>query len=82
MHDLAIGVNNAIQVFSPDRVILYGVLFEVPGAADRFIDEVVRLNPFIGRELFQRSALSWKTDYIGPAATAIKTYLIDTGGEA
>lgn len=82
VHDLAIGVNNAIQVFSPDRVILYGVLFEVPGAADRFIDEVVRLNPFIGRELFQRSALSWKTDYIGPAATAIKTYLIDTGGEA
>ncbi len=79
--DLAIGVNNAIQVFSPDRVILYGVLFETKIMTDRFLKHIQQMNPSNKPALFLKSTFEQEREYIGPAATAIKTFLIETGGE-
>ena len=79
--ELAVGVSNAMQVFPPDQVILYGVLFESPLARESFLQEILRLNPDLNRSLFLHSRLENQRDYIGPAATAIRIFLLETGGE-
>lgn len=80
IHDFAIGVSNAIQVFSPDQVLLFGVLFESPNIAETFLNDILQINPLLSRKLFCKSALGWKKEYLGPAATAINIFLVETGG--
>lgn len=82
VHDLAIGVNNAIQVFSPDRSSSTACSSRCPARPTASSTRSCGSIPSSGGSSSSAAALSWKTDYIGPAATAIKTYLIDTGGEA
>ena len=79
--DLAVGVSNAMQVFPPDQVILYGFLVESDRTYETFQRHLCALNPGISEALFLRSRLEDKRDYIGPAAIAIKTFLLETGGE-
>ena len=81
IHDLAIGVNNAIQVFSPDKVVLFGTLFETKTTLKPFIETILEINPYVTEDLFEESTLADKKEYIGPAATAIKNFLIEPGGE-
>jgi hypothetical protein len=74
-------VNNAIQVFSPDRVILYGELFETKFMTDRFLKHIQSNESLQQTSVFLKSTFEQEREYIGPAATAIKTFLIETGGE-
>lgn len=79
--DLAIGVSNAVQIFSPDRVVLYGTLFETESTYRAFLSYILELNPHLPEGMFQKSRLDAQKECIGPAATAIKTFLIETAGE-
>lgn len=79
--DLAVGVNNAVRVFPPDQIILFGVLFESDYAFQSFLAHFHELNPGVRDTLFVRSRLENKLEYIGPAAIAIKTFFLETGGE-
>lgn len=79
--DLAIGVSNAAQVFSPDQIILYGILFESEFLTERFLWHYREVNPYMNDELFVKSSLEDAREYIGPVATAIKQFLIVPGGE-
>lgn len=81
IHDLAVGVNNAIQAISPDRVFLFGMMFGLPDMTERFLQEILKINPLILPELFRKSSLDWKQEYLGPAATAIQRFFVAPGGE-
>lgn len=81
VRDLAEGVNNAIQVFSPDRVFLLGMMFDLPGVSDHFLREIAAINPLLAPHLFCASSLDWRQEYLGPAATAIQRYFVEPGGE-
>lgn len=76
-HDLAIASNNAIQIFSPDCVILYGNLFESSITFQNFTDYILQINPFLKKNLFVKSKLGARQKYVGAATTAIKTFFID-----
>jgi len=81
INDLAVGISNAIQVFSPDRVILYGIMFENEICRKNVIDAVIRINRFVKEDMFVKSQLPWNKEYIGPASLVIKNFLIETGGD-
>ena len=78
--DLSIGVSNAMQVFSPDQIVLYGVLFEQEDVFQRFIADLQAISPDLDDSIFIRSTLDSKREYIGPVAVAVKNLLIERGG--
>lgn len=80
IYDLAIGINNAISVFAPDKVILFGEIFESPFILTAFLEQIAAINPFLSTEIFQQSTLAARKEFIGGAATAVQNFLLSPGG--
>jgi len=55
---LAHNVRNAISLIDPDRVVLLGYMFEVPGLYDIFIDCYKNYDDAVGEDFFVKSQLS------------------------
>ncbi len=79
--DLAVAVNNAVQILQPDQVILSGVLFDSDVIWDRFLHHIRTIDPTLSAEMFLHGSPGDRLEYIGPAAIAVKSFLLDTGGE-
>ncbi|RGY97485.1 ROK family protein [Clostridium sp. AM58-1XD] len=79
-HALAVATNNAIQILAPDRIILYGDIFESDEIIQLFKEEIQGINPEIESALFAKSPLNSERLYIGAAAVVIEELLIKSGG--
>lgn len=80
IYDLSIGINNAISVFAPNKVILFGEIFECPFVMETFIQQVSKINPFLSTDIFEQSSLAPRKEFIGGAATAVQSFLLEPGG--
>ena len=77
---LSINVSNAVQIFSPDKIILYGKLFEIPYILDAFTSSLGELDPSLNMD-----AIHHRSDYketLGPAAIAIEAFLLGNSSES
>ena len=63
---------NAITALAPDRIILYGDLFESDTVRRKVIDAVESYDPFFYNPRILHSSLWKKKDYIGPAAAYVQ----------
>ena len=78
---MAIAIANAVSLYDPNKVILYGRAFNhdlIMGEFKRVIKEAVireDLNEFI-----TLSALNYKSNYIGGIALVLREFFYDTGG--
>lgn len=61
-------VINAITLLSPEQVILYGYMFDLPGVQERFRELCAQYDGSYPQNYIQKSGLSGKLDYIGPLA--------------
>ena len=77
---LAIVTNNAIQLIVPDKIILFGDIFDNEAIYSSFINHANRINPELTDDLFICSELTKKKAYIGGTAIILKQLLIDNGG--
>ncbi|MBE5914561.1 MAG: ROK family transcriptional regulator [Pseudobutyrivibrio ruminis] len=58
IHRLAHNVRNAISLIDPDRVVLIGYMFDIPGVYDSFIEAYKQFDDRITDDFFVKSELS------------------------
>ncbi|MCR5290478.1 MAG: ROK family transcriptional regulator [Treponema sp.] len=73
---LAQTVSNAVTLLAPDRVVIFGDMFNFTSVYKKFIDTYTALAPYDDKSLFMYSALSNKIDYIGALAVVFNDYLL------
>lgn len=68
---LARTVVNAITMLAPDKVIIYGFMFEMDGIQKRFLDFCSYYDPQYDENYILKSELSDRIGYIGPLAVVV-----------
>lgn len=71
---LAQTVENVISVLNPDKVIVYGNMFEVSGIPDRFIGACREYDPELPDGYIIKSSLNDRTDFIGALAIVMDEF--------
>lgn len=79
MDQLARVVINAITLLAPERVVLYGYLFEFPGIRDRFRRLCSSYDPACGSNRMIESELSGHQEYIGALAVVTNELFLMQG---
>lgn len=64
-------VCGALSMLVPDKVIVYGQMFELPHFYERFLAFCQQYDASYNEEYVSRSALSGQIDYIGPLAVVV-----------
>ncbi len=68
---LARSVCNMITMLAPDRVIIYGRLFDEPQLCSRFLECCLSIDSRYGEDYIVRSELQDRIDFIGPLAVVV-----------
>ena len=79
-YQLAVVVNNAMQIIVPDKVVAFGNIFDNERMFDKFRRQIYAINETIEDDMIVRSQFLKKEDYIGAVAVAVKTFLVEIGG--
>lgn len=61
-------LSGAMTLFAPDKVVLYGEMFELPEFQQRFLRQCSQYDPAYNSSMITMSSLRDKLDYIGPMA--------------
>lgn len=61
-------LGGAMTLFAPDKVVLYGEMFELPEFQQRFLCQCQNYDPAYNGSMITMSSLRDKLDYIGPMA--------------
>ena len=69
--EIARAVVNAGTMVDPDRVVIYGEMFELPGVMERFIQYCGYYDPVYGDGHIIKSGLGDRISYIGPLAVVV-----------
>lgn len=72
---LAEATSNAISILAPDKLILFGNLFESDVIVENFKNHLLELNPHLPRHFCIQSTFRHQKRYIGAAAIAIESFL-------
>lgn len=75
-HALAAVTNNAIHILAPDKLILFGDIFESDSMVDLFIQQLYQLNPQLPENFCIKNHLHADKKYIGATAIAIFQLLL------
>ncbi len=78
---LARSVCNVITMLAPDKVIVYGKLFEQPALMERFMARCRAIDPRYGEAYITHSELRDKIDYIGPLALVVNSLFLSGQAE-
>lgn len=62
---------NTITMLAPDKVIVYGYMFELPHVKERFLEHCAGYDASYNREYILESELAEKISFIGPLAVAV-----------
>jgi len=77
-NQLAIVVNNAIQILAPNCLILSGSVFNNQSMLTRFKRQVFKINDTLNDDMFLHSSFPDNKHLIGAVAVAVKRLLVDT----
>ncbi|MDO4267335.1 MAG: ROK family transcriptional regulator [Eubacteriales bacterium] len=72
-------VVNSITLLAPERVVLYGYLFELPGIRERFVRSCAAYDPAYDGRLIIGSKLSGRQEYIGGLAVVMNELFLMSG---
>lgn len=72
---LAFSMRNYISVMNPEKVILTGYLFDVPGVFEKFTEIYKEYDGLVPEGFFARSGASFGASHIEPLATALNEWL-------
>ena len=75
---LARTVVNTITLLAPDKVIIYGFMFEMDHIQKRFLDYCTYYDPMYDGDYILKSELSGRIGYIGPLAVAVNELFLGT----
>ena len=70
---------NTITLLAPDKVIIYGQMFEHPGVEERFLHLCSHYDKSYHGEYILKSRLSDRIGYIGPLAVAVNELFLLAG---
>lgn len=76
---LARTVVNTITLLAPDKVIIYGQLFEIPHFQEHFLKFCQSYDASYNEEYILKSELSDKIEYIGPLAVVVNELFLMAG---
>lgn len=79
--NMAVAISNAVSLYDPQQVVLYGETFEYKQFLDEFrcvIKDMVLVDKI--EEFITVSKLNYKENYIGGIALAIREFFFDVGG--
>lgn len=76
---LARTVVNSITLLAPDKVIIYGQLFEIPRFQEHFLNACKSYDASYDENYILKSELSDKIEYIGPLAVVVNELFLMTG---
>lgn len=76
---LARTVVNTITILAPDKVIVYGYMFEIEKVRKKFLEFCTYYDPFYNEDYILKSGISDKIGYIGPVAAAVNELFFQTG---
>ncbi|MGN0159390.1 MAG: ROK family protein [Brotaphodocola sp.] len=79
IEEMAMIVVNTITLLAPDKVIIYGEMFELPHFQEIFLDECRTYDPFYREDYIVRSKLSDRIEYIGPLAVIVNEMFLLMG---
>lgn len=79
-YQLAVVVNNAVQILAPDKIILFGELFSSQSLLIKFKNHIFSINDSISEDMFMNSLMEDRRNYIGATSNVVKRFLVDTGG--
>ncbi|MBE7720144.1 ROK family transcriptional regulator [Lacrimispora indolis] len=75
---LARTVVNTITLLAPDKVIIYGFMFEMDNIQKRFLNFCTYYDPLYNGSYILKSELSDRIGYIGPLAIAVNELFLGT----
>ena len=75
---LARTVVNTITLLAPDKVIIYGFMFEMDNIQKRFLDFCTYYDPLYNGNYILKSELSDRIGYMGPLAAAVNELFLGT----
>lgn len=70
---------NTITLLAPDKVIIYGELFELPHFQERFLAFCRHFDPAYDEEYILKSGLSDRISYVGPLAVVVNELFLLAG---
>ena len=73
-------LSNAVTIFAPDAVVLYGQVFQFPGLKERFLQHYEQYDFNYNPDYLTMSILSDRIDYIGPLAVVVNELFLSPGG--
>lgn len=71
---LALTTENVVSILNPDKVIVYGKLFDIDRVFQRFESRCQGYDPGLEANYIVKSDLSDKIEYIGPLAVAMSEF--------
>lgn len=70
---------NTVTMLAPDRVIVYGEMFDLPDMVGRFTRACAHYDPSYGEGCILKSDLGEKIGYIGPVAVVVREMFLMSG---
>ena len=74
--DLAEVTNNAILILAPDKLVLFGDIFEHDSIVSLFTEQLVEINSTLPEQFCVKSTFRKKKKYIGSTAIAVENFLL------
>lgn len=71
---LALTTENVVSILSPDKVIVYGKIFEIEGVLSRFKKSCKQFAPDLEDDYILKADMSDRITYIGPLAVAVAEF--------
>lgn len=73
---LAEVTNNAILILAPDKLVLFGDIFEHDAIVSLFTNQLLAINPTLPNHFCVKSTFREKKKYIGSTAIAVENFLL------